>query len=98
MGELEIRKIKSGVGLVDGKLRVTYPVDWEETIKLWLVDEEARKNKVRVRHEDGIIYRVKYNKYKATYINNSLYQFTLNRKIRKGLRENIKKGLIETLW
>lgn len=98
MGKLELRKIPRGVSIVNGKLKVTFPPDWSETMKLWYEDEEARKNKTLVRDESPFGYKVKYEKFDATYENKMFYQFTLNRFIRRVLKENIKNGKIDSLW
>lgn len=98
MGALELRKSEKGVSIVNGKVRVTYPVDWEETLRLWYEDEEARKNKTLLRNENKFVYHIKYNKYNAFYENKSFYQFSLNRFIKKALSRNIKSGKTDTLW
>lgn len=98
MGMLELRKNERGVSIVDGKLKVTYPVNWNETIKLWFEDEKARKEKTLLRDEQRFVYKVKYNKYKANYDNKSFYEFALNRKIKKALKENINKKKVDALW
>ena len=98
MGTLELRKAKKGASIVNGKLKITYPINWEETLKLWEEDEQAKKDKVLIRRNDKYVYKVYYNKYKATYNNKSFYQFVLNRFIKKALKENINQNLIDTLW
>lgn len=98
MGCLELRKFEKGVKIVDGKLKVTYPIDWNETVKLWFEDEEAKKNKTLVRFKDKYIYKVRYDKYNATYDNKLFYQFTLNRFIKQALKENILNGKTDTVW
>ena len=98
MGKLELRKNETGVSLVNGKLRIKYPVDWGETIRLWLEDEEARNSKTLLRDETKYIYKIKYVKFDANYENKSFYQFVLNRFIKKALKTNIKQGKIDTLW
>lgn len=98
MGKLELRKSERGVSIVGGKLKVTYPVDWEGTLRLWYEDEEARRNKTLLRNENRWIYHVRYNKHDATYENKTFYEFTLNRFIKKALKDNIIKGGIDTLW
>lgn len=98
MGKLELRKKERGVSIVNGKLRIGYPVDWGETLRLWFEDEEARNNKTVLRDESPMGYKVRYDKFKANYINQSYYQFTLNRKIKEGLKENIKNGKIDVIW
>lgn len=98
MGKLELRKKQCGASLVNGKLKVTYPIDWSNTLKLWFEDEEAKNEKVLLRQKEDHVYRVKYCKYDANYENKSFYEFALNRFIKKALKDKIKKGLTDTLW
>ena len=98
MGELELRKYERGVSLVNGRLKVTYPIDWEETIRLWFADEEAKKNKTLLRREEKYVYHVRYCKHDANYENKSFYQFALNRFIKLALKDNIKNNKVDTLW
>ena len=98
MGALELRKMEAGVSLVDGKLRNTYPIDWEKTLKLWFADEESRRSKTLVRNEVKYLYYVKYNKHDAHYKNQCFYEFALNRFIKLALKDNINKGKIDALW
>lgn len=98
MGTLELRKRPTGVSIINGKLRITYPVDWASTLRLWFEDSEEREKKTLLRFTEGETYHVKYCKYYATYENKSFYEFALNRFIKKALSKNIKKGLTNTLW
>ena len=98
MGKLEIRKFQSGVSLVDGRLKITYPVNWEETLRLWFEDEEAKKNKTLLRHEENYVYHIRYNKHEAVYENMCFYEFAVSKSIKQALKENIKKNKIDTLW
>lgn len=98
MGKLELRKSHRGVSIVGGKLKVTYPVDWKNTLLLWFEDKEAMQQKTLCRDEQEYVYHIKYCKYDATYENKIFYEFTLNRQIKKALKENIKQGKIDTLW
>lgn len=98
MGKLELRKIPKGVYFFNGKLKNTYPINWNDTLKLWFVDEEAREKKILIRHEEEYVYHIKYSKYDANYENRSFYEFALNAFIRIALRKNIQEGKIESLW
>lgn len=98
MGTLELRKFEVGVSIVNGKLKNTYPVDWNKTWQLWYEDEEARKQNILLRNEQKWIYKVKYCVNNATYENKTFYQFTLNRFIKIALKNNIQQGKIDTLW
>lgn len=98
MGKLEIRKRPVGVSLVRGELKNTYPIAWENTIRLWFEDEEAKNKKTLVRKEVKDVYYVKYNKFRANYENQSFYEFKLNRFVKLALNKNVNKGKIDTLW
>ena len=98
MGVLELRKFQRGVSLVDGKLKNTYPIDWHNTLLLWEQDEEAKKNRIRLRHENEWVYHVKYDSWMAMYENKKFYRFALNTFIKWELSKNIKQGKVDTLW
>ena len=98
MGKLELRKYPRGVSFVDGKLKNTYPIDWHNTLLLWERDEEARKKKVRLRHENEWVYHVRYDNWKAGFNNKVFYHFALNTFIKRALSRNIKSGKVDTLW
>ena len=98
MGKLELRKYKGSPKIVNGKLKVNYPVDWHRTIELWYSDEEAKKNKTLVRFDRGYVYYIKYSKFGANYTNQCYYKFAINRFIKTALKENILKGKVDALW
>lgn len=98
MGKLEVRKEKRGVRIKNGKLKITYPIDWNSTLRLWFEDEEAYKKKTLIRFESGIMYRVRYCKFHTNYVNQGYYCFTLNRFVQQALKENVNSNKIETLW
>lgn len=98
MGKLELRRFERGASFVNGKLRITYPIDWSKTLRLWYEDGEAMRSKTLIRDEDKYAYYIKYNKFDANYENKSFYQFCLNRFVGQALHENIKKGKVDTLW
>jgi hypothetical protein len=98
MGCLELRKSRRGAYFVDGKLHITYPIDWDKTLRLWYMDKEAEKAKTLVRREVTEVFHVRYCKAKAIYNNKSFYEFSLNSFIRKRLKENVDKGFIDALY
>lgn len=98
MGHLELRKIQTGVKWKNGRLKITYPVDWEKTLRLWFDDDEAREKKLVVRIESGVLFKIKYCKYKANYRNMSYYQFQVNRGIKKMVKEGVIAGRVETMY
>lgn len=52
-GSMQIESFKESFKIVDGKIRTSMMVDWNETLKLWYEDEECRKNKTLVRKDRG---------------------------------------------
>lgn len=98
MGNIRICRDKPTLYIEDGKIRNTYPVNWNATLDLWFKDEEARQNKTLVRHMDKDVYKVVYFKREANYENCRFYTMAINRFIRRKLKEKIKKGEVDTLW
>ena len=96
MGKLELRK-RSSLPVIDknGSLKVTYAIDWDNTLKLWYEDEEAFNNKTLVKIPERNIFRVKYNKDTANYENKSFMEFRVNRGIKTRLKQKIKNNEID---
>lgn len=98
MGHLELRKFKVGVDMVNGKMVITYPIDWLRTKQLWKEDKEACEKKILLRHENQYVYHVKYCTVPANYDNKGFYQFMLNGAIKKAISKHIKEGTIDTIY
>ena len=96
MGKLELRK-RNSLPVIDknGNLKVTYAIDWDNTLKLWYEDEEAFNNKTLVRLPERNIFRIKYNKNTANYNNKSFMEFQVNRNIKTRLKQKIKNNEID---
>ena len=92
MGTIELRKISTYVNFKDGKLHSNLPIDWDRTLKLWCEDEEAYKSRTLIKMEEKEIFKVYYNRTKADYNNKSLYEFIVNRDLKKRLKQRIKSG------
>lgn len=95
MGKLEVRKTNRGISLSNGKVKCSYPINWDKTLKLWYEDEEAYNDRVLVREESKDVYLIYYNKYNANYNNKSYYQFSTNRDLKVKLKEQIKNNKID---
>lgn len=95
MGRLELRKYDASINIKNGKVVTNLPVDWGRTLKLWEEDEEAYKERTLVKMEEKEIYKVYYNRGKATYINKGFFDFHPNRILKKQLKENIKNRLVD---
>ncbi len=89
MGKLELRKYKTKVKLVDGKIETNYPIDWDATLKLWHSDEESRKRKMLVRAEPKAVFKTIYSKRGATYKNKRFYKFTTARSLKKKISSKV---------
>ena len=98
MGSIELRKVKRGVRINNGKLVISYPIDWNSTLRLWYKDNEAKKQKVLIRYENNIIYKVVYDRSKAYYSNKGFIKFSLHGKLKKMLKEGICSGEIDSLY
>lgn len=85
VGNIRIKKSEIKLKLTaDGKIdkKILQP-DWNETLKLWEVDKEARESKTLVYHEnkhtEGYIYRWHYSKYRNKLKNKTAYSFIPSR-------------------
>lgn len=92
MGRLEVRKFEPIIRFDDNKLTVRLPVDWDRTLKLWLEDEEAYKERTLVKMEEKEIFKVCYNKTRADFQNKGFYQLQINRDLKIALKKKIKLG------
>lgn len=95
MGRLELRKQTNKVYFKNGELKITKPVDWNATLKLWYDNPISKNKKQLVRQETQETFRVNYNKAKANYNNKSFYDFYTNRELKLGLKKNIKLNKID---
>lgn len=94
MGSIELRTLQARPTIEDGKLRISYPVNWDETLKLWYEDSEAYNNKILVYFDNPKGFKLVYNRAKANYNNKSFYQFSVNRDIKCIINRRIKQGKI----
>ena len=92
MGRLEVRKFEPIIRFDDNKLTVRLPIDWDSTLKLWLEDEEAYKERTLVKMEEKEIFKVCYNKTRADFPNKGFYQLQINRDLKIALKKKIKLG------
>lgn len=95
MGAIEVRKAEMYPRERNGKLKITYPVNWVETLNLWETDEEARSNKTLVRYYTPVAYMIKYIKRRAVFKHKSYYDFKPNRTLKRSLANKIKQGNFE---
>lgn len=95
MGTIEIRKRPTSLSIVDGELKISYPIDWDATLKLWFDDPQARIDKQLVRIETDEVFRVYYNKKNANYDNKTFYEFTPTRDLKNELKRFARAGRLE---
>lgn len=92
MGRLEVRKTIPRVYIDNGKIKSTYPIDWDGTIRLWYEDQESREKKTLLKKKEKAVFRIVYNKSKAMYTNKNYFEFIVNRTIKRGLKDTILQG------
>jgi len=92
MGRLEVRKSTPKVYIEDGKVKSTYPIDWDGTLKLWYEDQESRESKTILKKKEKEVFRIGYNKSHARYKNKEYYEFKVNRALKLSLRDVIREG------
>lgn len=98
MGRLEVRKTEKQIKIIDGKVHTNLPIDWNRTLELWYEDLQAFNQKTLVRVEEEYIYKIYYNRGQANYKNKCYYEFSVNRALKKRLKQQIKKGKIDAMY
>lgn len=98
MGKLELKKRPPVYKIKNGKVRTNQPVLWGKTLKLWMEDEEARKNKTVIKSTRDFIYTIDYRAYDSNYNNKTIYQFRVNREIVRTMFKNVEEGKVDTPW
>ena len=96
LGKLELRK-RNSLPIIDknNRLKVTYAIDWDKTLKLWYDNPMCKERKQLVRQENTETCKVYYNKTKAKYNNKTFYEFDPNRLLKVNLKNNIKLNKID---
>lgn len=92
MGRLEVRKSIPKAYIENGKIKSTYPIDWDGTIRLWYEDQESREKKTILKKKEKEVFRIVYNKSKAMYTNKNYFEFIVNRTIKRSLKDVILRG------
>jgi len=90
---LTIRKDQRKPQIKNGKLYNNRPLDFKRTRELWAVDEEARKNKVLLRHNNnhtgGFVFRIYFKKHESSNKNKKYFKFNPSRDFKRGLAQRI---------
>ena len=92
MGRLELRKVNITPKIINGKLIISKPIDWDRTLKLWYNNKEAKDKKLLIKSTPQYIFLIRYNKGNAEYINKSVFTFNISRTVKLLLKDNINKN------
>ena len=92
LGRLEFRTVEHQSTIKDNKLVTTRLVDWNETMRLWFVDEEAREKKIVLKDENPTINFVRYSKKDAKFHNQDYYEFRVMRPQLRRIKRANKEG------
>lgn len=88
-----IRKTERIPKIKNGKLVNKLPVNFKETLKLWRNDEDAKKNKILIRHTNThtgrYIFSIRIIKTGKIYSNKKYYQFKPSRMFQRALAARI---------
>lgn len=93
LGNLSIRARDSANLDQQGNVRIHQKINWYDTLKLWFEDDDARENKVLVRHTSPRVFVPVWEK-TVLHKNISYYKFFFNRILKEKLKENIKNGTV----
>lgn len=97
MGTLGVYKKYSNPTIIDGKLVIKKPVDWEKTIAYWFECPEAREERQLIYSTNNEIFKLLYHSMKANYNNKHYYEFKFNRDIKQMLKNNIQNNSIDAM-
>ncbi len=93
MGDLYVIKTFMFNSNKEGE-KIKLPVDWNATKKLWAKNEEAKQNKILVKHlnkhTDGYLIRIKYDRKTSNFKNKTFYTFKLKREFTRELAKSVK--------
>lgn len=93
MGRIEVRKYTPEVKIDEnGKIKTSYPIDWDSTIRLWHEDNLSRREKFIIKKKEKEVFRIRYNKSHARFKNKEYYEFKVNRALKLSLRDIIREG------
>lgn len=93
LGKLFITKQKNTSTIGNsGNLITTNPIDIAATFKLWYEDEECFNKRIKVRHEDEYMFKLRYSKCKSRVKNMTYFHFNYGRDIKKKLKNIIKNN------
>lgn len=95
LGRLELRKYDARITFDGTSVKTNLPIDWDNTLRLWSEDIESFRKGTLIRLEEKEIFKIFYNRGKADFTNKGFYHFTVNRDIKRRLKHNIKRGLID---
>lgn len=100
LGRAELRKSKTELTVDEsGNIVNNLAINWKETRKLWLDNQEAKEKKIKIRftneHTDGYTFNITYMRSKADFKNKTLYTIRFNRKLKRDLSESIFNGRID---
>lgn len=95
MGMLELKKVQYYYDVSGGKVKTNIMIDWDKTLDLWAEDEECFEKKQLVRFTNKYRFKILYNKENAKFNNKSYYHFSVNRGLKKRLKENIRDNKID---
>ncbi len=77
---------------LEGELKFYYPIDWENTFKLWYEDEEAYENRTFVRFQSRENYKIFLSKRHASFQHQKYYKFNVNRLINQQIKYKLQEG------
>lgn len=93
-GEFVVTSYEPKAYLKDNKLKSNYRIDWNNTLKLWNNDEEAKKNKILLRILDKNIFSVRFFRNHCNYKNAEYIKFRTGRRFKLFLRDRVKSDNI----
>lgn len=98
MGTLELVKRKAEATFDGNDTKNNFPINWNETIKYWEEDEDARKNKKLIKYISPDIFKIKYSTRNAKFKNKTFYQFRTNRSLKLRMKELVDNDKLDAIY
>lgn len=97
MGVLRVDYWDSKVKYEDDKLKITYAVDWANTLKFWDEDSEAKEDKTLLYTEYKPHREIHYYKRRNCYKNHRYYKFLALRPVKIRIAKKAYESKIKPL-
>jgi hypothetical protein len=98
LGRLTLYKSEVKLKFVDGRLKIPYLINWNETHSLWYSDPEAYENKTKIYFENKSKYYITFKSDFGSYKNQTYYKLTTNRELKRRVARGAKENILDNFF